>query len=431
MRRLSVVLTLGVMLGGGLAWISAAQIDDDGEFAIRNGKLWQELKLYVISAIETPDLAQPGKSPVDITQALARVSEVGANSICFDLPGLSADGATLDPAVPKAIETLTEATVYRRMGAICRVFGPEASADPKWRKSAIRTVAKAMKGERRVVYWIDGPGAAEMAAEFHRLAPTLVVAAERGGDIDVVSAVPAKLPEKPILLVGAIPPRELRDTVHCVLQGKESYNMFETAMANPVESQPWTPDNSTLSEQERAEGFISLFDGKTLNGWWILGKNRDGFVVEDGTIKWKSVGAQALLTRDRYDNFVLRLEWKIGPKGNSGIYLRAPRINRQSKIGMEFQLQGDAGEPITNQTTGAIYVVAPPLVNAGKPAGEWNTLESTCYGPQLKAVLNGQTVQDLNLDQNDELRYRLRKGFIGLQDHGMPVSFRSIRIKKL
>ncbi len=89
------------------------------------------------------------------------------------------------------------------------------------------------------------------------------------------------------------------------------------------------------------------------------------------------------------------------------------------------------GEPITNQTTGSIYVQVPPLVNAGKPAGEWNTLEITCNGPQVKAVLNGQTVQDTNLDQNEELRDRLREGFIGLQDHGTPVAFRNIRIKKL
>jgi hypothetical protein len=98
---------------------------------------------------------------------------------------------------------------------------------------------------------------------------------------------------------------------------------------------------------------------------------------------------------------------------------------------MEFQLQGDSGTPVTNQTSGAVYVVLPPRVNAAKPEGEWNSVEVTLNGPKLKAVLNGEVIQDTNLDDTEELRPRLRRGFIGLQDHASYVAFRNIRVKKL
>jgi len=78
-----------------------------------------------------------------------------------------------------------------------------------------------------------------------------------------------------------------------------------------------------------------------------------------------------------------------------------------------------------------VYDVLPPKLNAAKPAGEWNTLEIMFTGPMLKATLNGKIVQDVNFDEHEELKYRLRRGFIGLQDHAHYVAFRNIRIKKL
>lgn len=92
---------------------------------------------------------------------------------------------------------------------------------------------------------------------------------------------------------------------------------------------------------------------------------------------------------------------------------------------------GDAGDAPVKDTTGAVYDVVPPKVNAGKPAGEWNAYEIMVNGPHLKITLNGQVVQDLNLDENEELKYRLRNGFIGLQDHGGYAAFRNIRVKRL
>ncbi len=426
-------MALAAAVVGWSLW-AAALGDDDGKHIMRvkDDTLMQGKQAFVMRAIETPGIANAGMAHTDLAVALARVAEVGANTVCFDAPGLSADGTSIDPDALKSIDALMEALNYQRMGAICRVFAADGPKDAAYRKTVLETVARTLKPENRMIYWIDGPDADAMAKAFKKIAPALVVASEKDGDMDVVTAVPVSAPAKPALVFGAVPGAALRASVHCVMPaGDASYQAFDTAMADPLESKPWTPDNSKLSEQERADGFVSLFDGKTLDGWWMLGVNKNGFAVNDGTIEWKSVGGQALYTHDRYDNFVLRIEWKINPRGNSGIYIRAPRSGRQSKIGMEIQVQGDAGEPVTFQTTASIYSVIAPTKNASKPAGEWNAMEITADGPHVKVVLNGETVQDANLDQSDELRVRLRRGFIGLQDHGCYVAYRNIRIKKL
>ena len=127
----------------------------------------------------------------------------------------------------------------------------------------------------------------------------------------------------------------------------------------------------------------------------------------------------------------LCLEWKIEEGGNSGIFLRAPRAARCSRIGMEFQLRGDHGREPTDDSTGAIYDVLAPVVNAGRPAGEWNEVEILLDGTYLKATLNGQIVHDIDFHDHPGLQFRLRRGFIGLQDHGNYVAFRNIRLLRL
>ena len=418
-----------------LAAVPACFSDQIGKYQlhVKDGRLYRGKSVFTMNAIETPNLARPGNSLADIAPMLNRASEVGADTVCFDILGYTDDGTTLSQEACETIRTVVDQATWRRMGVICRVLGGEAAtADAKYRLAAVRAAASALKRENRMLYWIDGLKGPRLAKEFKKLAPDLVLAAEDGGDIAAVDTLPNRKPKGPTLLVGQIPALELREVYHYVMPGTdEAYGAFEAAMADPSESQPWTPDNSALTEQEQADGWIALFDGKSLDGWWIEGRNKNGFAVKDGCIEWAGLGGSMLLTHERYNNFMLRLEWKIRDGGNSGVFLRAPRANRASKIGMEFQLQGDCGRGPDAHGTGSIYDVAAPRINASKPAGEWNSIELTLDGPQFKALLNGEVIQDMNLDENEELRYRLRRGFIGLQDHGGYVAFRNIRLKKL
>lgn len=199
--------------------------------------------------------------------------------------------------------------------------------------------------------------------------------------------------------------------------------------------------NMTVSEP----GFRSLFDGKTLNGWDIVRpKNPDdpGWVAKDGAIQCRPQKSGWLRSLRTYDNFVLRLEYQLPPRGNSGIYVRAPIEGRVSRIGMEFQLlddEGFKGKVKRSQLTGSVYDGIAPEVSVPCPANQWNAIEVTADGPHVRAVLNGIQLYDaLTTDRKKDtnadkrpLATRRTVGFIGLQDHAAPVKFRNIRIKEL
>ncbi len=183
------------------------------------------------------------------------------------------------------------------------------------------------------------------------------------------------------------------------------------------------------------DGFHWLHNRKDLSCWQYSSRwydiNKADFYVEDGIFKTKGGRDHWLLTDRMYANFILRLEYKIGQGSNSGIMIWAPIPGRPSKTGFEVQLLDDAGQPPRKDGSGALYNVAPPIVNAQKPAGEWNELEIICDNPRLTVHMNGTLIQDLNLDDYPVTQGRRRRGYIGLQDHSHRVAFRNVRIKPL
>lgn len=422
---------MGLLLLAVLAACQSATAAKD-DFIIRNGTLVRDNKDFVIQAIRIPELCKQGTSLAVMVPALAHVSEVGGNAVCVDLVGWNKDGTEIDPAIVENTKQYAGKCKDQWMGLVVRVLGD--NPDPAFRKNATLTAAKALGDDPRMVYWFDGPDADKCAALFQKkAAKPVVVAAPEKGDIMTLDAMPATPPKKPFLLVNRLPDGPLGD-VHFVINGAETdYAALEAAAMRPEEKTPWTPDNSVLSEAERAEGFIALFDGKTLNGWWAKDKKKDSFRVNpEGFIEWQSKGSGALMTHDRYDNFILRMDWMVEKNGNTGVWLRAPRNGRQSRSGFEVQMRGDSDMPeFNNQNTGAIYEVIAPACKAAKPEGQWNELEVICDGPHVKVTLNGKVIQDVNFDDHEELKYRLKKGFICVTDHGNYCGFRNIRLKKL
>lgn len=407
----------------------------DHVFTIEEGVLYRGKDPWTIRSIQSPFVAAPGTPYEVIAETLHRIAEVGGNTICVDLLGISPDGSSVQAESVQAIASVVHEATERHMGTMCRVFIPSMPAEGGFRIVAARTVAKTFANRPHMVYLIDGPSAKEAAEEFHKAAPNLIVAAPAGGSIQVVTSeaiAGAPVTAGGIRLLSGLLPSNLNSWPHFVVpDSPDIYAKVDTTLADPIENQPWTPDNSILTEQERAEGWIALFDGKTLNGWTMTGSNKNGWKVHDGMIEWAEDKGGLLRTRDRYENFILKLDWKIDAGGNSGVMLRAPRAGRASRIGMETQIEGDYGEPPTNDSTGAIYVQVPPLTAAQKPNGEWNTYEITLNGPTLQVVLNGTIVQSLNLDSLPEMALRLKRGFIALQDHHNHVCFRNVKLKKL
>ena len=198
---------------------------------------------------------------------------------------------------------------------------------------------------------------------------------------------------------------------------------------------------SCVSTRKEA-GFVSLFDGSSLNGWTLVGKKGDGYGVKGGVIYCARGGGGNLLTEKEYDDFILRLEFRLEPGSNNGVGLRAPLALAVSSGGMEIQILDDGAPQYADlrpaQYCGSIYDVVPARRGALRQAGEWNEEEITCVGRLVRVKLNGQVIVDADLNEITDpktlakhpglLREKGRLGFLGHDDY---VEFRNIRIKAL
>jgi hypothetical protein len=186
-----------------------------------------------------------------------------------------------------------------------------------------------------------------------------------------------------------------------------------------------------------------LYNGKDLSGWHVEGSGA-------ALTSWKAEGpvlscisGSGYLARDEeYDDFELRLEYRLPPEGNSGIGLRFPRGGWPSTDGMEIQLLDDTAARYRDlkpeSINGSIYTFVGPTARPAKPPGQWNKIEVRCKGPEVSVRISGKQVCSANVDEisspgkgTTPLNKRPRRGLIGLQCHDDPVDFRNIEIRRL
>ena len=217
--------------------------------------------------------------------------------------------------------------------------------------------------------------------------------------------------------------------------------------------------NDMARHKEKNDGWQLLFDGKTTRGWHSYGKSTAGsaWKVENGTLHLdaasKKGGAQGgdLVTDEEFDNFDLKLEWKISKNGNSGvmIYVKedAAKYNEPYFTGPEMQVLDNAGHPdgkIFKHHAGDLYDLVASPKDVTKPVGEWNSAEVIANNGKLDLYLNGDhSVSTTMWDDNWRKMIAgskfkewhdfgtFKKGRIDLQDHGDDVWFRNIKIKRL
>lgn len=192
-----------------------------------------------------------------------------------------------------------------------------------------------------------------------------------------------------------------------------------------------------LSKEEIDQGFVSLFDGKTVEGWQGATK---GYVPENGVLVCK--GGGMLFTVKEYGDFIFRFEFKLPPGGNNGVGIRTPPRGDPAYGGMEIQILDDAHPMYKNlrpyQFHGSIYGVVPAKRGHLKPAGQWNSEEISCDGPHVKVTLNGAVIVEADLSKIDKPMdgrahpgLHNKTGCIGFLGHGARLEFRNIRIKQL
>jgi len=210
---------------------------------------------------------------------------------------------------------------------------------------------------------------------------------------------------------------------------------------------------NALSPAERAAGWTLLFDGKTTAGWRGFQKPAfpaEGWAVEDGTLKCLGLEGGDILTTATFTDFEFTWEWKLSPKGNTGVkyFVDERRGNTTGAIGHEYQIIDDDGydvEPLSaRQRTGAWYDVMPPRAAAAKPIGQWNQSRLVVRGRHVEHWLNGTLVVQFETGSAESAagvaasKFKDVAGYadkiptpILLQDHSTVAWFRDLKIRPL
>ena len=167
------------------------------------------------------------------------------------------------------------------------------------------------------------------------------------------------------------------------------------------------------------DDWIVLFDGTDLENWTTTGEvnwNIDGNVVQADT------GSGMLVTRQRYGDFQLKLEFWADEKTNSGVFIRCSGTEDITPASC-YEVNIFDTRPDQSFRTGAIVDVSPPasVINT---EGRWNTYEIIAHGTHMKIILNGTTTVDAHDD-------RLGEGHIALQYAAGGIKFRNVRIRDL
>lgn len=207
-----------------------------------------------------------------------------------------------------------------------------------------------------------------------------------------------------------------------------------------------------LTKQEKAAGWKLLFDGHTTQGWHAFKKQSfpaKGWVVEDGWLHCLGQHGGDVLSDGQYDQFELEWEWKLEPKGNSGLKYFVLET-RNSAIGHEYQMLDDDLHPDGKlgegkRVTASFYDVLKPAVKPPtRPLGEVNQSRVVVKGNHVEHWLNGVKVLDYECGSPElkaavaQSKFKTTAGFgdrvkahILLQDHESNVWFRSIKLRNL
>lgn len=200
---------------------------------------------------------------------------------------------------------------------------------------------------------------------------------------------------------------------------------------------------SSAANAPTPKGFVRLFDGRTLDGWTLVGKEGPGYVPQNGVLDCPADGGGNLFTTREVEDFVFRFEFKLFANSNNGVGIRAPLEGDAAYMGMECQILDDSGsmykDLLPGQYHSSLYKIVPARRGSLKPVGEWNSEEITAVGRHIKVVVNGHTTVDADLNKVTDpailaehpgmLRVRGHVGFLG---HGpSEVQFRNVFLNDL
>jgi hypothetical protein len=208
-----------------------------------------------------------------------------------------------------------------------------------------------------------------------------------------------------------------------------------------------SPADNTLTPAEKAAGWKLIFDGRSTAGWrgFKTPAPDRGWRVEDGALTPDPKTSKDLVTKANYGNFELDFDWKISPKGNSGvIYHVIPVGDETYESGPEYQILDNAhGEPPL-QRAASLFALYAPSKDMTRPVGQFNHGRLVVDHGRVQHWLNGEKVVEYDINSPD-FKARVagskfkqwpqfatgKTGAIALQNHGDAVWFKNLKIKVL
>ncbi|MGB5818070.1 MAG: DUF1080 domain-containing protein [Saonia sp.] len=199
--------------------------------------------------------------------------------------------------------------------------------------------------------------------------------------------------------------------------------------------------------------WISLMDASKWRGY-NMDSLPGNWAIEDGVIEcFGEAGDMGgdIISKEQYDNFELRLEWKISPAGNSGIFYHVVEdtmYHSPYQTGPEYQILDDVGfpEPVEDwNSAGANYAMHTANEKKSlKPVGAWNTSRIIFNMGKVEHWLNGEKIVEFDKFTEDWMAKRnsgkwkdypdygkSNKGYLALQDHGAGVWFKNVKVRRL
>jgi len=230
--------------------------------------------------------------------------------------------------------------------------------------------------DRDAIYWL------ELKEENGQLSGMFL---NRGGSPVKLASVEVKDDE--LVFTTAAPEGRPGQTFHAKRKGaglEGSTTAGERTLAFTGARPPsWPPANANAAHTYGKP--VELFDGKSLDTWGVqVASKPSGWSVVDGAMT-NEKGANNLVSKQTFKDFKIQAEYRIETGSNSGIYLRGR---------YELQVLDDFGKPPEPHGHMAIYAWVAPLVNASKPAGEWQAMEAVLVANKVTVTLNGQKVHD-------------------------------------
>jgi len=183
----------------------------------------------------------------------------------------------------------------------------------------------------------------------------------------------------------------------------------------------WLPGGPTMSAQSSGGGWTTLFDGKTLKGWNVVGDAN--WEVVDGVLQASKASANAyLVTPVSYGDFQITLEFWVTADANSGVFIRC-EDPKDITATNAYEVNIYDTRPDQAYRTGGIVDVAKPA-SVIMTGGKWNTFDITARGSKLTVILNGTTLVDITDTKH-------ARGAIALQYGAGTVKFRNVRVRAL